>query len=294
MNRARRIRHGCVVVSSVALGVSSAFAQPAQPPAAAAAPPHATASPAEPSPQPAETAPAPTAEHPEAATALPKEPAAEPTPAPTPPKETAANPAKSAVVAAPAKDTGVEKEPEPKKGSISSLEIEGAIGPSVVTTEGPADPQYTRSYSRIGLYGEFALSYRSRYFIDPFLSVSYASLASGESVLPAGPWGSGGTLQQHLGVWTFAPGVTADIWRIRLRFGLGVALFVQDYTFLDKDNSTTQLAVSSQFGLGANLIDADRFRLDTELRFVASTGADITFTTLAVVARGDLFQFGTR
>ena len=218
----------------------------------------------------------------------------EATPAPPPPKP-AAKPAVAAAAATPTKDTGVTKEAAPKKeGSISSLEIEGAIGPSVVTTEGPGNPQYTRSYSRVGIYGEFALSYRSKYFIDPFLSVSYASLASGESVLPAGPWGSGGTLQQHLGVWTFAPGVTADIWRIRLRFGLGVALFVQDYTFLDKENSTTQLAVSSQFGLGANLIDANRFRLDAELRFVASTGADITFTTLAVVARGDLFQFGTK
>jgi hypothetical protein len=182
----------------------------------------------------------------------------------------------------------------PPKLNPSSLELSGAVGPSFLTGDAPANPEYTRSYSRLGLFGEVGLALRSKYFLDPFLSVSYASLASGESVLPAGPWGSGGTLDQHLSAWVVAPGITTDLWCIRLRYGLGLAFVNQAFDFLDKHNSSTQIGFAHQFGIGANLLDLDRFRLDAEMRFLAIPGADIHFPTLTVVARGDLIFFGPR
>lgn len=282
MKRARRTQHACVVAGWVALRVASAVAAPQEPPAGAPEPPKETAAPAQPSQEPAaaphEAAPAqPPAEAaaaPEAAVA-----AAPPPPAAPPPqKDTAAEKPKAA---------------PPEKGIPSSLEATFAIGPSYVTSEGPANPEYTQSFSRVGVFGELALAYRSKYFIDPFLGVGYAMLASGQSQLPAGPWGSGGTMEQHLSAWIVAPGITSDIWRIRLRLGLGFAFVDESFDFNGTHNSTTQFALSNQGAVGFNLLDVTRFRLDAEARFVGIPGADLWFTTIAVVARGDVLVFGS-
>jgi hypothetical protein len=144
------------------------------------------------------------------------------------------------------------------------------------------------------MFGEVGVAYRSSYFIDPFISVSYATLAHGVSTLPPGPWGSGGTLDQHLGTWVIAPGITTDIWRIRLRLGLGLAVVVQKFGYAGHENSSTQLPLAQQLGLGVNMIDKDWFRLDAEARLIAVPGADVTYTTVAIVARGDMIRFGKR
>jgi len=175
----------------------------------------------------------------------------------------------------------------------SSFEVSGALGPSIVFGQ-PANPEYTQSFSRVGVFGEFGIAYRSSYFVDPFISVGYATLASGESALPSGAWGQGGTLEQHLGAWVISPGITVDIWRFRPRLGLGLAVIVQSYEFSGTKNSSTQLPILTQFGLGFNAVDYDRLRLDLEARVVLATGADVTFTTFDAVVRGDLFYFGSR
>jgi hypothetical protein len=175
----------------------------------------------------------------------------------------------------------------------SSLEISGVVGPSLVFGD-PANPQYTQSFSRVGVYGELAVAYRSSYFVDPFLSVGYATLASGQSVLPAGVWGQGGTLDQHLGAWIISPGITSDIWRFRPRLGLGIAVVVQSFEFAGNKNSSTQFPLVTQLGLGFNAFDSDRFRIDMEARAVIANGADVTFATIDAVVRGDLLYFGSR
>lgn len=185
--------------------------------------------------------------------------------------------------------------PEPpleRARTRSSFEVSGALGPSIVFGE-PANPEYTQSFSRLGVFGEVGIAYRSSYFVDPFLSVGYATLATGESSLPSGPWGQGGTLGQHLGAWVISPGITSDIWRFRPRIGLGLAVIVQSFEFAGSKNSSTQLPLVTQFGLGFNALDYDRLRLDFEARVVLATGADVTFTTLDAVLRGDLFYFGS-
>jgi hypothetical protein len=156
----------------------------------------------------------------------------------------------------------------------------------------PANPAYARSLRRVGGLVELGVAYRSSYFVDPFLSASYANLAGGESVLPDGPWGGGGTIEQQLGAWVIAPGITSDIWRFRLRIGIGLAIVTQHYRFQGRDDSSVQLPLSNQLGLGFNALETERFRLDAEARAILAPGADVSFVTLAVVARGDLVQFG--
>jgi hypothetical protein len=176
----------------------------------------------------------------------------------------------------------------------SSLEMSGMLGPSVVFGD-VANPAYpTSSFRRGGVFGEVGLAYRSRYFLAPFVSVGYATLASAKTQVPSGPWGAGGTLDQHLGMWVLAPGVTVDLWRFRLRYALGVAGVVQSFGSHGENHSSTQLVLAHQVGLGFNVLDSGRFRLDTEMRLVRAGGADVTFLTLGIVARGDLVRFGGR
>ncbi len=177
-----------------------------------------------------------------------------------------------------------------KQPSYSSLELSGTFGPTYLFGEA-ANPEFVQSVHQSGAYGELAFAYRSSYFVDPFLSVGYGTLASGVSHLPDGLWGAGGTMEQHLGAWVISPGITSDIWRFRPRFGLGVAVIVQSFSFNGEENSSTQTPLVAQLGLGFNMFDDERFRFDLESRAIVASGADITFVTFDAVLRGDLFYF---
>jgi len=226
----------------------------------------------------------------------PTSPAATPTPAaaaPTaPPSEIAPAPATSAP---PTTDTGAAPPASAaplEKAKPSSLELSLSFGPSVLWGEA-ANPEFDPSVTRFGAYGAFGIGYRSSYFIDPFLEVGYGSLATGEVTLPNDPaWGTGGTLEQHLGVWTISPGLTAELWRFRPRFGMGLAVVVQGYHFGGEDHSSTQLPLLAQFGLGFVAYDSPRVRLDIEARQVVIGGADVHFTTIDVLLRADAIYFG--
>jgi len=180
-------------------------------------------------------------------------------------------------------------EAKPQK-RISALELGVGIGPSVVLGE-PANPQYTESFTRVGVFAEVALAYRSPYFLDPFLGIAHATLASGTSNLPAGAWGEGGRIEQDLAAWVISPGVTADLWRFRPRLGIGLAIVVQSFNFLGEESSSSQLPIVTVLGLGFNALDDGRFRLDVESRLVVASGADVTFATLDAVLRGDWITF---
>ncbi len=173
----------------------------------------------------------------------------------------------------------------------SSIEVSLTLGPSFLFGD-PANPEYQTSFRRVGFFGELAVAYRSDYFLDPFLAVGYATLASGEAQLPNGVWGAGGTLEQHLGIWTISPGVTTEIWRFRPRLGIGLALVKQSFSFLGEDSTTTQMPILGQAGLGFVAYDSERFRLDAEARAILANGADITVATIDLVLRADLVYFG--
>ena len=178
----------------------------------------------------------------------------------------------------------------PGSGASSSLELAPYIGPTLIFGD-PANPQYPKSFDRLGAYVGAALAYRSGYFLDPFLDVGYARLARGTTELPSGPWGAGGSLSQRLWAWTFSPGVTSDIWRFRLRLGLGLAVVRQSNSFAEQQSTTKQTSLSTQFGVGFNWIDRRSLRLDTDLRLVSAYGADVTFLTLGAVLRTDVLEF---
>jgi hypothetical protein len=181
--------------------------------------------------------------------------------------------------------------PPPEQEVPSSLELSLSLGPTVTFGEA-ANPEYNPALTRVGLYGSFGIAYRSSYFIDPFIEVGYGTLATGEVTLPDGPWGKGGNLEQHLGVWTISPGITADIWRFRPRFGMGIGIIQQSYRFGGQEHSSTQPPLLAQLGLGFVAYDSPRLRLDIEGRTVIMNGAEVTFSTLDLIMRVDAIYFG--
>ena len=253
------------------LGITPALAQGQAPAPVAPAP--AAPTPAVPAPAPAPAAPAPAAPAAPPAEVAPAEvaPAAEPAPAAPP-------------AAAPA--------PQP-----SSLELFGSIAPTVVQGD-PADPRLTNSFRRVGVYAEAGVAFRSKYFLDPFFSVGYATLASGDTTLPDSdtivngqPAYTAGTVHQHLGMWLLSPGVTSDIWRFRLRFGIGIAIVKQSFSFHGEDTSTDQKPLAWHVGLGYKFYERPRFRLDVEARLIQAKGADVAVWALALTGRGDVVTF---
>jgi len=173
----------------------------------------------------------------------------------------------------------------------SALELSASLGPSVVFGE-PANPAYTQSFDRVGVLAAFAVAYRSTYFLDPSLDVGYAALAEGESLLPDGPWGEGGLVEQQLATWVISPGVSTELWRFRVRLGIGLAVVSQTNTFRGDENSSTQLPISSQLVLGFKVLDNNLIRLDAEGRMVVIQGAAVNFASLGLSARFDVISFG--
>jgi len=176
-------------------------------------------------------------------------------------------------------------------GTPSSLEVFALVGPTVTQGE-PAYAAATTSFRRVGIYSELGIAYRSSYFLDPFISIGYGALASADTELPDGEWGPAGKLHQNLGIWFISPGITSDIWRFRLRLGLGLGIVKQGDSFHSDKNTATQLAFAAQVGLGFNCYETRRFRLDVDARYVKAQGADVSFGLLGVTARGDLITFG--
>jgi hypothetical protein len=197
-----------------------------------------------------------------------------------------------APVVPPAADKATPSAPAAEEKELpSSLEIGLALAPSVVFGDA-ANEQYSPTLTRVGVFGELSIAYRSSYFLDPFISVGYASLANGEAHLPDGEWGAGGKLEQHLSTVTISPGITLDLWRFRPRFGMGIAIVTESYTFAGHTHSSKQTPLMAQFGLGFVALDTGRLRLDIEARGIAVTGSETSFATLGVVLRGDAVYFG--
>ena len=172
----------------------------------------------------------------------------------------------------------------------SSLELSGALGPSLVFGE-PANPQFDQSVGRVGVELAAAIAYRSSYFVDPQLEVGYAWLAHGRTELPSGLWGDGGALKQQLGAWVISPGVSVDIWRFRPRLGIGLSIVSQSNDFGGQTHSSTQLSVLSQAGLGFQVFETDSLRIDADAKIVGIPGADLTFVSVGLVGRWDAASF---
>jgi hypothetical protein len=179
----------------------------------------------------------------------------------------------------------------PEVAPTSALELAAALGPTL-TFGDAANPQYQSSQGRIGALLALTIAYRSSYLLEPSLEVGYGALADGEVILPEGPWGSGGVLEQRLGAWFVSPGVAVQLWRFRPRVGLGLAVVHQTNEYLGQDHGSSQASALSQFALGFAVLSNEVLRLDADARVVLARGADVNFVSIGVSAHFDVVTFG--
>lgn len=171
-----------------------------------------------------------------------------------------------------------------------AIEMAAGVGPNIVFGE-PANPELSPSANRWGALLSGVVAYRSSYFITPSLEVGYAWLARGGAELPAGPWGEGGRLEQRLGAWLISPGISARIWRLRPRVGLGLAIVTQSFSFAGEDSSSTQYPLSSQLVVDFEGVSLDGIRLDFQAGLTQAPGAGLTFARFGIAAHFDLVTF---
>lgn len=134
--------------------------------------------------------------------------------------------------------------------------------------------------------------YRTRYFLAPFLEGAYYSLAASDRVLDlgAGPvlvlnrsWACG-----------FVGGVALDVWRVRLRAGLGAYdLFVRTVTTGASAARSTVSELDFGYLAGASVypIVRDRFRLGIEARVGLIVEAQVGFVAAGLTLGGDAISF---
>lgn len=131
--------------------------------------------------------------------------------------------------------------------------------------------------------------YRSGYFVAPFVEAAYYSLAASDRVVDLG---SGPTLVLNRS-WTFGfmGGVALDVWRIRLRAGLGAYdLFVRTVT-PGARSTVSELDFGYLAGATVYPLVRDRFRVGVEARVGLVVEAQTGFLSLGATLGGDAISF---
>ena len=173
---------------------------------------------------------------------------------------------------------------------VQAFELEATLAPSVLFGDA-ANPGYQTNYNRWGVAMTGVFTYRARYFLEPHLEFGYAWLANGDSNLPDGPWGAGGTMEQRLRCWTLSPGITFPFWRFRAIAGLGFAVAMQENEFLGETNSSSQVGLLQRLAFSFDAIKTERMRLAAQLEYQNSAGLKLQWFTFGVSLRGDILQW---
>jgi hypothetical protein len=208
------------------------------------------------------------------------------TPAPAP----VAAATQSSVAANPDRSPGNARMSDGVGKQVEALELEAAFAPSLVLGDA-ANPRYQESYSRWGVAGTISFTYRARYFLNPHIEAGYAWLASGDSQLPPGIWGEGGSIEQSLTCWTISPGATLPFWRFRLLAGIGIVVAEQANIVFGEENESSQLGMLQRLGLSFDALKTERTRLAAVLEYQNSAGLKLSWLTLGVSFRGDFVQW---
>ena len=131
--------------------------------------------------------------------------------------------------------------------------------------------------------------YRSGYFLAPFVEAAYYALAASDRVVDLG----GGPALVLNRSWTFGfmGGVALDVWRVRLRAGLGAYdLFVRTVT-PGVRSTVSELDFGYVAGAAVYPLVRDRFRVGVEARVGLVVEAQTGFLSLGATLGGDAISF---
>jgi len=142
-----------------------------------------------------------------------------------------------------------------------------------------------------GLALALAVHYRSRYFLSPFLEAAYYSLAASDRVVDLGLGSGRSYVLNSSWAFGFTGGAALDIWRVRLRVGVGAYdLFVRTVT-LGARSTVSELDFGYVASASVYPLVRDRFRVGFEARVGLVVEAQTGFIALGATLGGDAISF---
>lgn len=133
---------------------------------------------------------------------------------------------------------------------------------------------------------------RTKYFLSPFIDVNYHSLMRSTDQVDLGPSLGGPALANNfLSVVGLLGGAALDVWRLRIRAGLGLDFVLVHSKVNGAALTSSEKDMSYFLALGGYLWRSGRFKLGIEARTSVILNANIGFVTLGVTGNADLLRW---
>lgn len=145
-----------------------------------------------------------------------------------------------------------------------------------------------RTWSKNGgeAFAAYAL-FRSPYFLSPWVDVGYFPLYASQETREVGP--PFGTLHSTNSLTTlaFTAGPAFDVWRLRIRAGMGAYRLQVRSTVLGETITPSELDGGYVFALSGWFLMRSRVRVGLEARLGLIVEADLPFLALGATVGGD-------
>ena len=136
-----------------------------------------------------------------------------------------------------------------------------------------------------------AVTYRTPYFLSPFVDVSYYPLFESQRRVDLGSAGGSAVAIGALSAIGFMGGGALDLWRLRLRAGVGTYAVMVRSSVLGATIHATESDMGYLLSAGGFLVRASRIQVGLEARAVFIVEADTTAVGIGVTITGDALRW---
>ena len=170
------------------------------------------------------------------------------------------------------------------------LEIDGYTGLERMVAPKPSHAGELSAHNG-GMSVALGATYRTRYFLSPFIDVGYYPLYSSESNVDLGNAGGRAHAVSSVFAWGVVAGPAFDFWRLRARAGIGADDVIVHASVLGQTARAAELDLGYAFSLGGFLLIRDRFRIGIEGRLVMIVDASMTALSIGTTIGWDPVRF---
>ncbi len=149
----------------------------------------------------------------------------------------------------------------------------------------------TISSRRGGNAVALSITYRTRYFLAPFIDVAYYPLYASTRVADLGSAGGPATAVGTLAAVGFIAGPALDFLRFRLRVGVGTYDVMVHSSVLGRTIHAAESDMGYLVALDGYVLETRRFRVGLEVRAAFVVEADVTALGVGLTFAGDAIQF---
>jgi len=160
-----------------------------------------------------------------------------------------------------------------------------------VTTTSPGSPAGALFTRRVGSAVALSITYRTPYFLSPFVDVGYYPLYQRTRVADLGTAGGRALADGTLEAVGFIGGFALDLSRVRLRAGGGAFDVMVRSSVLGATIRTAESDMGYFLALDGYVFKAPRFRVGIEVRAAFIVEAAVTSVGIGFTFSGDAIRF---